>query len=714
LKTILTHIAAGLLFSSMVSAADTTNGNGGLVQLAAADITFWDEEDALIIATGTAKPVHLAPSVATVITAEEIKAMGATTLWQALETVPGMHIYPKFNALGPGVSIRGIHTAQNPQILLLRNGIPIKVAGNSAIPTTYRAPIANIARIEIIRGPGSALHGADAFSGIINIVTKDAQEIGGTAFGARAGSFDSQEGWFQYGHHYGNLEVAFNLEYATTDGDRDRVIESDLQSNFDGLFGTSASLAPGPLETGYEYWDGSLNLKYKNWGLDLWHFRQNSGIGISATQNVDPEGGEDYEYYQAAINYNNSELHPDWDLNARFDYNFINAQRWFMLLPPGATVPIGADGNLFTPGGGLVTFTDGMHGNPGWEQNKYTLDLSAIYTGFKNHSIRLGSGFSKRDNTTNSTQNFGPGVIDGTVSPINGDLANLSSGDPGSYMDDQDRQRWHASFQDEWQFASDWELTAGIRYDHYSDFGKTVNPRVALVWATDHNLTTKLLYGRAFRTPSMVELYTINNPVALGDPGLEPERIDTGELAFDYWPSFDLNTKLNLFYYDMDDAIEILPSGGGSRTATNTKGQRGYGFELEAEWEATDHLKLRSNFAWQHSESKDNGHHRIADAPGRQFHLSGDWRFRPDWLLNTQLDWIGSRKRTSTDSRDKVDSYSLVNLTLRRANVARNWEFAASVRNLFDTETHEPSTASTPSDYPMPGRSAFVEVRYTP
>ena len=67
----------------MVSAADSPTGNGGLIQLAANDITFWDEEEALIIATGTAKPIHLAPSVATVITADEIKAMGATTLWQA-------------------------------------------------------------------------------------------------------------------------------------------------------------------------------------------------------------------------------------------------------------------------------------------------------------------------------------------------------------------------------------------------------------------------------------------------------------------------------------------------------------------------------------------------------------------------------------------------------------------------------------------------------
>jgi outer membrane receptor for ferrienterochelin and colicins len=60
--------------------------------------------------------------------------------------------------------------------------------------------------------------------------------------------------------------------------------------------------------------------------------------------------------------------------------------------------------------------------------------------------------------------------------------------------------------QDEWSFARDWILTGGIRYDHYSDFGGTTNPRLALVWEASQNVTGKLMYGTALRSPSFVEL----------------------------------------------------------------------------------------------------------------------------------------------------------------------------------------------------------------
>jgi outer membrane receptor protein involved in Fe transport len=62
-------------------------------------------------------------------------------------------------------------------------------------------------------------------------------------------------------------------------------------------------------------------------------------------------------------------------------------------------------------------------------------------------------------------------------------------------------------------------------------------PRAALVWAMDYNLTAKLLYGRAFRAPSFVEMYAINNPAALGNPNLKPETTDTWEAAVVWQPS---------------------------------------------------------------------------------------------------------------------------------------------------------------------------------
>ena len=89
---------------------------------------FLEEGDILTSATGYSKPARLAPSVTTVITAAEIKEMGATTIFEALESVPGIHVYPSKDLLEPKLSIRGIHTNDGAQTLFLRNGVPIKHA----------------------------------------------------------------------------------------------------------------------------------------------------------------------------------------------------------------------------------------------------------------------------------------------------------------------------------------------------------------------------------------------------------------------------------------------------------------------------------------------------------------------------------------------------------------------------------------------------------
>ena len=148
-----------------------------------------------------------------------------------------------------------------------------------------------------------------------------------------------------------------------------------------------------------------------------------------------------------------------------------------------------------------------------------------------------------------------------------------SSGTSNIYIPNREREIYYVSLQDEWLFQSDWEMTYGIRIDKYSDFGNTVNPRLALVWATDLNLTSKLLYGRAFRAPSFNELYAINNPSILGNPDLKPETIDTVELVFNYRLNNENRIQLDLFRYDIDDLIQyVRDDSGTSFTTQNTEG----------------------------------------------------------------------------------------------------------------------------------------------
>ena len=169
-------------------------------------LTMYGDDEVVNIATGTDKPIHLAPSVATVITQDDIRKMGAVDLDQVLERVPGLHVSRSFNRLNSIYSVRGVHTSQNPQMLVLLNGAKITQLFSGGRPNGLRMPVENIKRIEVMRGPGSAVYGADAFSGVINVITKDAKSIDGTDIGLRAGSFSTKEFWLQHGQSFGESD----------------------------------------------------------------------------------------------------------------------------------------------------------------------------------------------------------------------------------------------------------------------------------------------------------------------------------------------------------------------------------------------------------------------------------------------------------------------------------------------------------------------------
>ena len=256
---------------------------------------------------------------------------------------------------------------------------------------------------------------------------------------------------------------------------------------------------------------------------------------------------------------------------------------------------------------------------------------------------------------------------------------------------------------------------SGVRYDDYSDFGTTINPRLALVWQTKYNLTSKFLYGRAFRAPSFAELYNINNPVSLGNPTLDPETIDTLELAFDYQLSDKVRTDVNLFHYQMRHIIRFVPdpSPATTITAQNTGDQTGYGLEWEATWNIDSAWELKGNIAYQKA-TDDSSSTDVADAPGYQTYIQANWKGKPGWELSLQNHWIADRKRTVGDSRPTIANNTLTDVTLRRMPMTSPWELSLSIHNLFDSDVREPSPAPglILNDLPLAGRSVMLGATY--
>ncbi|QKQ28053.1 TonB-dependent receptor [Candidatus Reidiella endopervernicosa] len=413
-------------------------------------------------------------------------------------------------------------------------------------------------------------------------------------------------------------------------------------------------------------------------------------VGPGVAGALDNTGYTEVDSYAFDIEYGKT-LGDNFEYHARYAFQYQDQFTHFELFPPGAAMPIGADGNIdFATPVGMVSFPDGIIGNPGGEERRHLLDLDFIYTGLTNHRFRFGVGASDVSIETDETKNFGPGIIDGTQPVVDGTLTDVTD-TAYVFMPDTNRQLWYLLAQDEWQLANDWALTAGVRYDHYSDFGSTTNPRLALVWATSYNLTSKLLYGRAFRAPAFSETQYINNPSILGNSDLDPETIDTLELAFDYRPSFNSRMAINFYAYNSEDLIDTVADvGTGTSTYQNTETQTGHGLELELDWQPTARVSLDLNYAWQHSEDE-NGD-EIPDAPGQQISAAAQWQFIDAATLRMQTNWVGDRQRNPADTRSDIDDYLLTDLSLRIAPASMPFELALTGYNIFDEDAREPSS----------------------
>lgn len=679
-------------------------------------LDLYGEEETLSISTGTNKPIRLAPSVATVITQEQIAKYGARNLEEVLEMVPGLHVsLSTNNLLNPVYSIRGIHTSQNAQVLLLLDGAPIRQLFNGGRPSRFEMSTHNIKRIEVIRGPGSAVYGADAFAGVINVVTKGLADTGRINVGAKVGSFDSREFWAQFATE---LESGWHLsaafEHASTNGDQGRLVERDFQTTLDTIFRTSSSMAPGALSTNYEL--SSLRLKAESDSFDAalfaW-YQHDAGVGAGGSQALDPNGFNEGQYYLFDATYK-GRINDDFRYEVKGTGSYYDLKQHLVLLPPGTIVPVNADGNIGLSGTPTM-FSDGVIGEPGGIEERYSLEFVGFYNGIERHNIRGSFGYITRDGEAQEKKNYGPGVLDGTEGSVDGNLVDVT-GTPYIYVESRKRDVRFLSVQDEWSFASDWELTAGLRYDNYSDFGDTINPRLALVWATTYNLTSKLLYGRAFRAPSVSDLFAINNPVIRGNPNLEPEVIDTIELAFDFRSSLGSEYKLNLFYFDIRDLIEFVAADDlpvGTSRAENSGDQDGYGLEFEFSVDLSERLAMEGNYAWQKSEHN-SGAGRVPGAAEHQVFLALSWNVGDGWFFNTKARWIAGRERDERDQRSDIDDYAILDLTVHNASLFENTAVTIGAKNLFDEDASEPSDlVGLYGDYPLPGRSIFVEIEYS-
>jgi outer membrane receptor for ferrienterochelin and colicin len=654
-------------------------------------LVFYEEQD-LYTATKRATSLRKAPAIATVITADEIRNMGARNLLDVLKMVPGFGVSISDAGINM-IEVRGIRTSLNEKILLMIDGHSLNktMTGSALYNVADTLPVENIRQMEVVRGPGSALYGNSAFVATINVITRDAEEIDGLEVEGGGGSFDTYKGNMVGGKTVGDkFAVSASLDHYRTRGAKLTVDADFLSGNPPSFpFPTAPfSMAPGTPDLSLRQTDAFLKIGYGDLSLRGQYITKKKGLFIGLGDALTDHSYEDHEYYWSELAYV-LRLAEGLSSNLKLRYDYY-----------------GQDPNVkIYPNGFAGAFPSGVIGKPLVKDQTFGGELQFDWDVFKGNHLITGASYEvMQQYDVRQLANFDP-LTGAPLGPIQ-EVANWNR--------DVTRQTWASYLQDEWQLWERVNLTAGVRYDHYSDFGGTVNPRAGLVWNFLENADLKLLYGQAFRAPNFVELYNINNPVAVGNSNLDPERITTYEAGLTYRLNRFFAGELNYFYSSIDHLIDSDTSTNPAHYANIGKSNT-QGIEVGLNGAYGDDFYWKLTYAWQDPRNAITDE-RLPNVPSQRATGSVNYALTRYLNLHSDLLWTGPRPRAQGDSRPQMPSYTTVDLAVTLKNFFKTLEIQAAVHNLFDERFRDPDTSGAqqkvPGDFPREGISALVTASY--
>lgn len=694
------------------------NGNAQPAQGQAADASLFDlnlsdllNVQVVTAASGFEQNLTDAPASVTTIEAEQWQAMGATTLLEAINQMPGLHVsLVQTGATYEKTIIRGLSGSFGQQVLMLIDGLPFRAARDGSTPWAQSLPLNGFKRIEIIRGSGSAIYGADAVGGIINLVSYGKDEQPGIV---RLQAGEHNQYSFEVGNHFTIADQHFQFAWSSqySDGDPGRVIESDFQSTIDRLYQTDASLTPGPMHLDFEVHTLRAQWAYKDLTVRYLDWYNESGTGVGVSQALDPDGQVRLRTRFLDADYDLSD-YVKGDMNVRVALHHHRTRVSSTIFPPGSRFHLNADGNIVFPQIGtdltnlqLVEFPDGVLGNPGSDNRTLAIQLNHVFDVFENHKFRWAVGLEKTYNRGTEEKNFGPGVYDGVSDEVDGTLTSVTGTDY-VYLPTVDRKNGFIAVQDQWQVSEQVMATIGIRYDDYSDFGSTSNPRLGLHWHPTGKLHLKAFAGSAFRAPSFVDLYSTNNPTGVGNPNLAPESVDMldGGISANYLFNENFQFTTTVFQYAADKLVAFTPREN-VQVAENSGQLKVRGVEQKLAWRLVDRVNIETNFTWLDPYEFRNVD--ISAVPQFMANFLMHYRY-DDWHWFLSAKWVLDRQRAEGDPREDIDDY--LDLTTRLQYRWEKWRASVKIDNALDVDMREPSNGMIPNDYPLAGRTTYFQL----
>lgn len=592
------------------------------------------------------QPVNEAPASVSIVTADEIKKFGYRNLADILQSVPGFSVTNDRNYQYAGIRGFGLPGDYGTRMLLLIDGVrqndPIYQSG--FIGNEMVVDIDLIERVEIIRGPGHTLYGANAMMAVVNVVTKRGRDLDGIELSGEAGSFDGYRGRVSYGSRFGDT---MELLASGT------VFDSRGQDLFYPEFAAPATSFGWARGSDREHFGSAfLKLAYRDLTLEAGYVKRDKVIPTApwetvfnnpGTESTDSSMFMDLKCQHAFANGLGLMTRLSWN---RYDYDGRYIYDWT------------------EPGDPLLLVTNIDKDRSTWIMG----EVQVVKELLSRH--RLIGGIEFRDVLGMDQQNY----------------------DVTMNLDDR-RSAWNIGFylQDEYQVLDSLIVNAGIRYDHFDTFGDTINPRVALIYSPFSRTTVKLLVGTAFRPPSGYELYYADGYTQKTNPDLREEQSTNCEFILEqnFGKRFRGTVSAyytwvkNLIFLDIDpiDDLQVFRNIGRAEL-------RGGELELNKKWD--NGLNGRISYSYQDAKDATSGK-RLPNSARHLVKLNLVIPVLEDKLFLGIEEQYTSRKKTLAGS--STGDFFVTNVTLFSHNLLKNLEFSGSVYNLFNSRYFVPAGA---------------------
>jgi outer membrane receptor for ferrienterochelin and colicins len=660
-------------------------------------------------ATKTAESLDDAPAVITVVTHDDIVRWGYRTVAEVLDHTVGFYLVDDQILQNAGVrGMTGGLGAESGVIKVMIDGRSVAYRTTSGNWLGIELiPLESVAQIEIVRGPASALYGADAFLGVVNIITVKPEDLrplrarvsAGVSEGHAGGQFD-----IVGGGRSGNFDFMLGA--------------AGEQIDHSGLTLPSESPAPTlPAEVGSRR--TALDLKRQSLSLQArggYTDKQLGHLSLSAYASGIERGGDFAHWAQltngvdgggTTISLGQYRINADALLHATRTIDLSLQATYFQGgILPADRIEIGSD--LF-----YVERKESYHGIDATAEAHYTPTQSFnVIGGVETIYDREMLGAPVRINRAT-----GEPVLQAGATDVHANLVNV-----GTYLSS------NLKLIDPWL-----KVTGGVRYDNHSQYGSELTGRAGLTSRWSKTIVAKLLYGSAFKAPSPYLLYAapLRPGDVVGNPNLKPQRINTIEYQMSWKPSRFFGITSGVSYNILLDKAEFTPQGI-NLTARNVASQRTFTWETRADARHYEDFTTYAAFEWVYSLRDLGQEGYAASLVGTKNVVYPPWIARggvnvgvpsvPSVPLTLSAEGMLVAPRRAYDTSIVeaghdfyLPAYFLLDLSLATREVylipGQESRFALRSRNLLGAKTADPGFSGF--EYPINPAELFLEFRHT-